>query len=77
MSLLGYSKFRGVNVEAGSFGMPAACYTVRVLVAATLPWRVSVREEHRRTGEPGQFGVVGEFLALIPGDGFHDRSGGP
>ncbi len=66
-----------MDVKARSFGIPAACDTVRVLVAATLPWRVSVREEHRRTGEPGQFGVVGEFLALILGDGFHDRSGGP
>jgi len=67
----------GVDVKACSFGMPATSTTVRVLVAATLPWRVGVREEHRLTGEPVQFGVVGEFLALIPGDEFHDCSGDP
>lgn len=58
----------GPSREVGAFGKVLAEDSVGVLVGATLPGTVRVREEHRNPGRCRERGVGGEFLALVPGE---------
>ena len=55
--------------EVGAFGQVLAQQAVGVLVGAALPGGMGVAEVDRDAGGDGEVGVVGHFLALIPGDG--------
>ncbi len=57
--------------QVGSFGQVLADESVEVLVAAALPWRVRVAEEHVDAGVDGELVMVSHLGALVPGQRFH------
>src|ERR1700677_4809507 len=57
----------GVDAQVGALREVVAQQPVHVLVAAPLPWRVRVAEEHVGAGRDGDPLVLRELLALIPG----------
>jgi hypothetical protein len=57
----------GVDGELGAFGEVLAQQPVGVLVRGPVPWRVGVGEVDRDVGLDADLGVLGELLALVPG----------
>ena len=57
----------GPSGEVGALGEVLAQESVGVLVHAALPGAVGIREEHVKARVDLQLGVLGEFLAAVPG----------
>ncbi len=62
-------------VELGSLGRVSSRDSVGIRVGSDLPWRVGLGEVDVDAQLPGEFVVLGHFLALVPGDG--DDVAGP
>ena len=63
----GIDVFAGPSGEVGALGEVLAQQSVGVLVHAALPGAVGIREEHVKARVDLQLGVLGEFLAAVPG----------
>ncbi len=65
----GFEVVGAVRLETGALGEVLPQQPIRVLIRASLPWRVRISEVDSDVGVDAELSVFGHLLALVPGQG--------